>query len=287
MAFWIFKVAEQEMYPDIPGKLYVYDNTHSVRVVPGDVFIYLDKKNKYSFTATGIVKKLNKRAPSIKELSRTNKINTVFTAHLQDVIWLNKPLSIHPTTKQGKINRSRLGIVDANLLGWSQSIPSLNESMYQSIMDLAETEGLISPSVSCDDFSIPDKWGMTKTRCALKMFSDPVLQRSSSACIICGTALQGIVEAAHLSPYASDIKNRSNPANGVCLCKFCHRALDLRLIAIQSDGNLLVSPSIDDNIAIHHFSQISSEKRMLWLKGVDPSFLQLTVEWFLDNQSKK
>lgn len=286
MAFWIFKVAEQEVYPDVLGEKYVYDNTHSVRVMAGDAFLYLDKTKKYSFTATGVVRRLTERTPTPKEAQRTNKVRAVFTAYLADVIWFTSPLTISLLTREGKRNRARLGIVDVNLLGWSQSMPSLGESMYHGILDLAEIEDLV-PSANVQDFHVPDTWGQTKTRGAVRRFSELVLRRSNSTCVVCGTALQGVVEAAHLSPYASDKRNRANPANGVCLCKYCHRALDLRLIAIQPDGILLVSPDISDAIASHHFSQVSREQRIEWLVGVDQSFLELTVQWYEENLSNK
>ncbi len=38
MSYWIFKIAEQDLYPDVLGEKYVYDNTHSIRVVKGDYF---------------------------------------------------------------------------------------------------------------------------------------------------------------------------------------------------------------------------------------------------------
>ncbi len=172
MAFWIFKVAEQELYPDIPGIKYVFDNTHSVRIKPGDVFIYLDKRKDYAFTGTGIIGRLGTRSPTAKESERSSKVRTVFTAHLKDMIWFLDPLSISPTTKKGKKNRVLLGITDVNLLGWSQSMPSLSESMYQSILDLCEAENLFPLSLGNTDFSIPDNWGQTKVRRAVKKFSD-------------------------------------------------------------------------------------------------------------------
>src|SRR5262245_36413806 len=118
MAYWIFKLAEQELYPDIHGNTYVYDNTHSVRVKADDVFLYLDKRAGYSFTATGMVGKVQERSPSAIESKRTSKVRTVFVAHLTDVIWFKKPLSISSQTKVGRRNRAKLGIVDVNLLGW-------------------------------------------------------------------------------------------------------------------------------------------------------------------------
>ncbi len=284
MAYWIFKVAKQELYPDVLGRTYIYDNTHSMRVRKGDIFLYLDKQKGYSFTATGMVREVKERTPTNKEFMRTPKVRSVFTAHLQDVIWFKEPLMASPNTKQGKRNRSILGIVDANLLGWSQSIASLNESMYKKIVDLADLENLVTPLQEQGDFCIPDNWGKTKVRGALKKFSEAVMSRSNSMCIVCGTSLEGIVEAAHLSPYASDKNNRANPGNGICLCKYCHRAFDLRLIAIAPDGSLFVAPSVSDQIAMHHFSMIEKTQRFRWLQGVDAEFLELTLQWFNDNK---
>ena len=205
------------------------------------------------------------------ELVKTTNVNAAFS---------DKHGGRDGLTKRGKQNRARLGIVDVNLLGWSQSMPSLGEPMYQAILDLAETEKILPLSPIGNDFTIPDNWGTTKTRGIIKRFSDPVMARSNSTCIVCGTSLPGLVEAAHLSPYAVDKKNRANPANSICLCKYRHRALDLRLIAIQPDGTLLVAPFLDDQVANHHFSWIEPERRLRRLKGVGPEFLKLTVRWF-------
>jgi len=282
VAYWIFKIAaHQEHYPDIPGQEYVYDNTHSVRVTKGDVFLYLDKGKKYSFTATGIIKRVSNRAPTAIEAARTSMVRTVFTAHLSDVVWFEKPWSISPDTSAGRQNRAMLGIVDVNVLGWSQSIPLVEEPMYEAILNLADAKGLIAPSEP-QNFFVPDSWGKAKRRKALVYFSRDVLRRSQSACVICGTRQPGLVDAAHLCPYAADKQNRANPANGVCLCAFCHRALDTRLIAIQPDGTLLVNPSVSDIVALNHFTRFGAETRKTWLAGVDPGFLNLTVDWFND-----
>ena len=89
MKIWIFKVAYQDLYPDEPGRTYIFDNTHSVRVKKGDTFLYLDKTQGYSFTATGSVRKLTERKPTPKEASRTQKVRIVYTAHLSDVFWFS------------------------------------------------------------------------------------------------------------------------------------------------------------------------------------------------------
>lgn len=286
MAFWIFKIAEQELYPDEPGAKYVYDNTHSVRVQQGDVFLYLDKTKRYAFTAIGSVKRVTERKSTTSESVRTRSVRVVYTAQLGDVVWFNEPLSISPTTKQGRRNRAQLGITDVNLLGWSQSIPSLSESMFAAIVELVELRGFM-PIANEEDFSVPDTWSKSKARPAMKKFTAAVINRSNGVCIVCGTGLEGVVDAAHLSPYATDVKNRANPANGVCLCKYCHRALDLRLIAINPAGELLVAPDMVDPVARFHFDRLTSDERRRLLKGVDPAFLTLTVEWYKEYMSNK
>lgn len=161
--------------------------------------------------------------------------------------------------------------------------------MYSAIIDLAGLNNLL-PAESVGDFSIPDRWSKAKSRSTMNRYIDCVLERSSNGCVVCGSKLAGLVEAAHLSPYATDVKNRSNPANGICLCKYCHRALDLRLIAITPDGELLVDSTIDDPVAIFHFGRLDSNERKTLLFGVDPKFLNLTVQWqreYLPNKTIK
>lgn len=284
MNYWIFKLAKQELYPDVPDEKYVYDNTHSIRLKANDIFIYLDKRNGYEFTATGLVKKLTKRKPTLKESQRSNRVHTVFTAHLGEMIWFTTPLSIAATTKIGKSNRAKLGIVDVNLLGWSQSMPKISEEMYQTIMNLIEAEKLIPTTISNNiDYTVPDTWTKTKVRKTLSEFRKTIRDRHKHTCVVCGTTFAAVVEVAHLSSYATDKQNRANPSNGVCLCTFCHRALDRRLIAIKPDGELLVAQFIDDPIALHHFKRVNSVTRKDWLRGVDTYFLELTVKWFNDN----
>lgn len=77
MNYWIFKLANQDIYPEQPGETYVYDNTRSVRVRSEDVFIYLDKRRGgYSFSGTSRVRRIGKHHPTATELSRNPKIRT-------------------------------------------------------------------------------------------------------------------------------------------------------------------------------------------------------------------
>jgi hypothetical protein len=46
---------------------------------------------------------------------------------------------------------------------------------------------------------------------------------------------------------------------------------------------VLVSEAIQDPIALDHFARVSDSQRKIWLSGVDPEFLELTVKWFEEN----
>ena len=117
-------------------------------------------------------------------------------------------------------------------------------------------------------------------------FVNDVFDRHGSVCVVCGTNVPGMVDAAHISPYAADEKNRANPANGICVCTYCHRALDRRLIAIAPSGDLLVASHITDTIALAHFTAVDAYTRRKWLRGVDEKFLELTVKWFRECESE-
>ena len=279
MAYWIFKLSDKSIYPDKDLEEYVYHNTHSVKVAAGDYFVYLDKREKkYAFTTTGKIKKVETREPSKDNLDKNPKVE-VFVALLHEVSEFPKPLSIKKDI-EGLSNRARLGFKDVNKMGWSISIATLEEVMFNAILELADPNKLITATPAPEgDYTIEDKWVESKKRAYLKAFSNQVKQRSDNQCIVCGSKLKGLMEAAHLSPYAADKKNRANPANGVCLCRYCHRAMDLFCIAIMPDGNLLVNPEMkEDPVANFHFNQISAKQRKGWLLGVSEEFLSGAVE---------
>lgn len=78
MNYWIFKVVEKSIYPDILGEQYAYDNTHSVRVAPDDEFLYLKKeKAVYALVGAGRVSTVVSRKPGRSE-RRSPKVDRMF-----------------------------------------------------------------------------------------------------------------------------------------------------------------------------------------------------------------
>ena len=284
MTYWIFKLAHQEIYSEEPGETYRYDNTHSIKVHSRDVFIYLDKREGgYSFSGTGRVLRVTEHTSTKKDQERDTRVRTVFTAHLTDMIWFRKPLSISSVSKEGRRNRSRLGILNA--LAWAASISNIGQIMYTNIVGLAQEQELIVATPGDGDFSVPDSWGPAQVR-KVGYFSDTVLDRHNHTCAVCGTRFKSVLSAAHLSPYSTDKQNRANPANGICLCSFCHSALDKRQIALRVTGEIVINPEINDSLAIEHFTRINPKTRMSWLSGVGKEFLKLSEKLYSEHMSK-
>ena len=97
MAYWIFKLSDQEIYPDELGVKYVYDNRHSIHVAPGDSYLlYLDKRGgRYSFNGHGGIGRVWSRKPTPAE-SVTPRLRKIYSAQLVDYCGYSSPLDIRP-----------------------------------------------------------------------------------------------------------------------------------------------------------------------------------------------
>ena len=276
MKCWIFKQSKQEQYPDQPGRTYVYDNRHSVRVTTGDSFVYLDKRGGgYGFTGHGIVTQVRTRNPGTAELGQP-RIGRIFTAELGDVIQYTRPLDIRATSVAGKRNRASLGITDVNKLGWSRSIAQISLDMFASIVELAYRRHCVAIGpLDAADYAVPDAWSFVRRRHSVERFKETVLLRQGFACAICGTTLREVLDVAHISRYSTDVRNRANPANGIGLCAFCHRAFDGGVFRLHENGVVAIADGIEsDAVTMVHSSYLPVEARQKLLNGVDPELLR-------------
>lgn len=276
MTAWVFKIGDQTRYADRIGRQHVYDNTHSTSVAVGDSFVYLDKRGgAYSFIGHGRVAKLPSRPPTLAE-TRNSRVRTMYDAKLADYVSYSTPFDIRPHTVGGRRNRARLRIPNVNKLGWSSSIARLAGRLFEDIVDLAYSNG----HVDVDDppggsHSVPDVWSYVKRRHRLEQFKRAVLRRQNHTCAICGTRVPELLDAAHVSDYSTDTANRANPANGIGLCVYCHRAFDRGLVKLHPDGHVDVEPALSsDTVAVLHFTALSSPVRRQLLCGTDPELLR-------------
>jgi len=279
MRFWLFKVADQNLYPDRPGHQYVFDNTHTTRMSSGDEFIYLDKRSRqYQLTGAGRIARLTSHAPVPSE-RRTPRVQRVFTAQLDEVVWFSTPLDLRPNTEAGRSNRLRLGLPeDVNAIGWSFSVPRLTRDLFMRLLDAALNMSGVRPPPSSDlEWEIEDSYSVVRTRTRLNVFRAAVLRRHNYRCVVCGTTHRDVLDVAHIRSYATDRRNRANPGNGLCLCRYCHALYDAHEIAILPTGELWVRQGYPDPILRTHLTAVEPSERKRWLVGVDSSFLSERV----------
>lgn len=226
MTCWLLKQSDQTRYLDIPGRIHIYNNTHSLHVAPGDRFIYLDKRtSKYAFNGHGVIDKVESRDPEISEQTHP-RIKRIYTASLADYVEYARPIDMRYNSVGGRRNRSLLGIADFNHMGWSASVARIDGPMFDRIVDFAYSGSIFFEESDAQEYEISDRWSSTKIRYRRERFRNAVIARQGAICAICGTTLKAVLEVAHISPYATDPSNRANPANGIVMCVFCHRAFD-------------------------------------------------------------
>ncbi|MBI4426008.1 MAG: HNH endonuclease [Candidatus Kerfeldbacteria bacterium] len=278
MTYWLFKISDQDSYPDRPGSEYVYNNTHSVRVAGGDEFIYLKKRRtQYGLAGAGRVSRVTERSTDGRE-RRTPKVSRLFTAHLSDVVWFPRLFDLSARTKAGRRNRVLMGLPgDLNSIGWSISMPRIERDLFVHLLDAALDSSfqVRTPAAQMNeaDWRVDDAWSLVKRRSRMRAFRAIVLSRHEHTCVVCGTQLRSVLDAAHIRSYSSDKSQRANPANGICLCSYCHAAYDFGDITILPDGGLKCSGDVHDEIALKHFTAVSPQDRRRWLLGIENQFL--------------
>ena len=75
-------------------------------------------------------------------------------------------------------------------------------------------------------------------------FRAAVLAAYEGRCCITAIALPQLLSASHIVPWAIDVKNRTNPRNGLCLNALHDRAFDSGLLTITPDFKIRLSPKL-------------------------------------------
>ena len=78
-------------------------------------------------------------------------------------------------------------------------------------------------------------------------FRRAVLANFENTCCITGIAEPSLLNASHIVPWGIDVKNRHNPANGLCLSATLDRAFDRGLITIDGSLTILISRSLSNH----------------------------------------
>jgi hypothetical protein len=164
---------------------------------------------------------------------------------------------------------------DLNTIGWSLSMARIERDLFMALLDAALVVGeKVQMWPKEVDWRIEDSWSLVRTRSRLRSFRDVVLHRHRFTCAMCGTRRRSVLEVAHIRRYAADRNQRANPANGICLCRFCHAAFDAGDVILYGNGRIVVLAEMDDDVSQSHFAGVPASVREGWLSGVDLRFLE-------------
>ena len=100
---------------------------------------------------------------------------------------------------------------------------------------------------------------ITRTRVNQGFFRATVLASYGSRCCITGLSVPQLLLASHIVPWSVDIKNRTNPRNGLCLNALHDRAFDCGLLTVTPDLRVKLSPllrkkALDESSRVFLFS---------------------------------
>ena len=90
-------------------------------------------------------------------------------------------------------------------------------------------------------------------------FRNAVLASYNSKCCITSISRPELLNASHIVPWASDKKQRLNPANGLCLNALHDRAFDRGLICLDEDLRLVLSREVR-GVSAENFEQLEGDR---------------------------
>jgi HNH endonuclease len=97
---------------------------------------------------------------------------------------------------------------------------------------------------------------VVRARINQAFFRAAVLAAYSSRCCITGLSVPRLLSASHIVPWSVDVKNRTNPCNGLCLNAIHDRAFDCGLLTVTQELRVKLSPILKrnaDDIAVGEF----------------------------------
>ena len=146
---------------------------------------------------------------------------------------------------------------------WNEFWGNSEKLAYESERLFAMRAGkTVEDYMALDTLNIPEgkeREAIIRQRVNQNFFREAVLTAYLHHCCITGISNIAILEACHISNWASDINNRTNPKNGLCMNPLFHRAYDKVLFAITPECKIIVSEQmLSDTKDERFFSYLQS-----------------------------
>ena len=126
--------------------------------------------------------------------------------------------------------------------------------------NLEKTKLVPNPLLIPDDIAVNTPEGKTKlnevqTRQNQYLFRRMILSIYNGKCCLTGLSVLEVLRASHISAWASDITNRMNPENGLCLSATYDAAFDRHLISLDEDYRLILAPCAKEHYTDEAFKE--------------------------------
>lgn len=134
---------------------------------------------------------------------------------------------------------------------WNEFLDNPEKLAYESERIIAELKHqTIEESANIDLNDLPEgkeRSVVTRQRINQQFFHDAVLCSYENHCCITGINHQYLLEACHISSWRDDVKNRTNPQNGLCMNPLFHKAFDRFLFTVTPDYTIEISEQMIDS----------------------------------------
>lgn len=128
---------------------------------------------------------------------------------------------------------------------WNEFGNDWEKLAFESERLLVQIAGRASRLVEAPEF--PEgrsREAIVRARVNQGFFRAAVLASYGARCCITGLRIPELLTASHIVPWSVDIKNRTNPANGLCLNAIHDRAFDCGLLTVTPDFKVRISPLV-------------------------------------------
>ena len=140
-------------------------------------------------------------------------------------------------------------------LVWNEFFENPEKLAYESEKIIANLRNqTLEESTAIDLSDLPEgteRTVITRQRINQQFFHNAVLCSYEDHCCITGIGHRQLLEACHISSWRDDVKNRTNPRNGLCMNPLFHCAFDRFLFTVTPDYKIEISEqmmeSTDDN----------------------------------------
>ena len=135
---------------------------------------------------------------------------------------------------------------------WNEFYDNPESLIYESEMIIAGLRNQpVESSTPMDFTDLPegmDRLAVVRQRVNQQFFHDAVLCSYENRCCITGIGHQQLLEACHISSWREDVKNRTNPRNGLCMNPLFHKAFDRFLFTVTPDYTVEISEQMIDSV---------------------------------------